>query len=234
MNIFNIIMFRSKFSSFVDREIRIIGRMIRDCSELGGVRRLLDVGCGYGRNLQYQNDLGLTIVGVDANHDAVEYNRARGFECYLPDAKEWRSEYDCILMSHIIEHFSPTDLVEFMDGYLAHLRPGGHLVIASPLMTEYFFDDFTHIKPYPPESILMIFGDGNRQVSMRSGIKLELRDLWFRTSAFKIRRTRACYLGRFGKSWIRLLNGGLALAHLVTFGLLGKEDGWVGVFKKIG
>ncbi len=173
------------------------------------------------------------MIGLDVNEDAVAHNIRNGYECYIPSDSAWKKEYDIILMSHIIEHFSPVELVHFMEGYLSNLRDKGHLVIATPLDTDYFYDDFTHIKIYPPESLLMIFGDGNRQVSMRSGIKLELRDLWFRTSAFKIRRMRACYLGRFGKAGIMLLNGLLVLAHLVTFGIVGKKDGWVGVFQKI-
>ena len=50
-------------------------------------------------------------------------------------------------MSHVIEHFAPSDLLVFMDGYIDLLRPGGHLIIATPLMSPYFYDDFDHIKP---------------------------------------------------------------------------------------
>ncbi len=90
MNIVNSAGSSRKGHSFIDREKHVIGRMIRSCLELGSVLRLLDVGCGYGRNLQYLSNPSLTIVGVDANRVAVEYNRAKGFACYMPDGNEWR------------------------------------------------------------------------------------------------------------------------------------------------
>jgi predicted SAM-dependent methyltransferase len=60
-------------------------------------------------------------------------------------------------MSHVIEHFSPKDLIPFLDDYLDRLKVGGRLVIAIPLLTPYFYDDFDHVKPYHPMGILMVF-----------------------------------------------------------------------------
>lgn len=219
---------------FPDKEKAVIQQMLEKATPTGANPLWLDVGCGYGRNLRQLSRPGLSIIGVDANSDAVEQNRSKGFECYLPDDNRWGREYDCMLMSHIIEHFSPPDLIRFMEGYLTYLKPGGALVIATPLLTDYFFDDFTHVKPYHPESILMIFGEGNHQVNMQSSAMLELRDLWFRTSAYKVRWVRTRYLGKFGKVLVKAINAVFALLHLASFGLLGKKDGWVGVFQKVG
>jgi len=204
-----------------------------DAAGISSSWSILDVGCGFGRYLRLLNRPGMHAVGVDVSSEVVAHNQTMGFECYLPDATEWRMEYDCILMSHIIEHFSPSELVSFMEGYLQYLRPGGYLVIATPLLTNYFFDDFTHIKPYHPESILMIFGDANPQVSMRSSTKLVLRDLWFRRSAYRIRRVRMNYVGTAGKVVIKAINGMLAILYVASSGLLGKKDGWAGAFQKV-
>ncbi len=216
-----------------DREKSVISRMVAHTEETYDTPSLLDVGCGFGRNLQYLSRQGIRLVGVDSNIEAVNHNRSLGYECYTPDADEWRIDYDCILMSHIIEHFAPTELFGFIEGYLQYLKPGGQLIIATPLLTDYFFDDFTHIKPYHPESILMIFNDVNPQVSMRSSVKLELRDLWFRTSPYRLRWVRIRYLGTLRKALVRGVNGLLAFLHYASFGLLGRKDGWVGGFERV-
>ena len=51
-----------------------------------------------------------------------------------------------------------------MDGYLDRLKVGGHLVIATPLMSNNFYDDFDHVRPYQSLGILMVFGGGAAQV----------------------------------------------------------------------
>ena len=45
--------------------------------------RVLDVGCGIGRNLQH---LDADAVGVDHNQDSVTIARQRGLTAYVPEA----------------------------------------------------------------------------------------------------------------------------------------------------
>src|SRR4051812_35992254 len=97
-----------------DWERGVLTRMIRNCIGGNSERaRLLDVGCGYGRNLEIAASI-CSCIGVDVNPEAVQANNRRGLESYLPD-KLPRSElgFDVILMSHVVEHFAPVDLLEF-------------------------------------------------------------------------------------------------------------------------
>ena len=223
-------MLKNKF--FVDFEKKNLLSLVRSYSRSRKAAiRVLDVGCGFGRNIEVLEALeGVDVVGVDVNVEALAFNRAKGRSIFHPEDDGWKRKYDVIVMSHIIEHFLPEDLVNFMDGYLDFLKEGGRLIIATPLLSSYFYDDFTHVKPYVPESLLMIYGSVNPQVSINSNHCLDLASLWFRRSPFKIRRVRMRYLGGLGGKAIALINGGLALVFSLSFGLVGAKDGWLGMF----
>lgn len=197
---------------------------------------VLDVGCGYGRYLKILQNSGYDALGVEENKTIVEANCKQGLKCLsVKEFQQADTQFDLIIMSHIIEHFPPESLKDFIDGYLDRLKAGGHLIIATPLMSSYFYDDFDHVKPYQPIGIMMVFGSDNAQVQYYARNKLVLKDIWFRKSFFRFSHVRSKYKG-----------GGIAvrfyqLFHLLSASLLylsrgriGKTDGWIGVFKKVG
>jgi hypothetical protein len=140
--------------------------------------------------------------------------------------------FDLILMSHVIEHFSPSDLKDFIDGYLDFLVPNGYLVIATPLMSDYFYDDFDHVKPYQPTGILQVFGNDKAQIQYYAKNKLELRDLWFRKGQYRLSFFSANYIKSRKTRLLQAFTFASAFLFLISFGLIGKKDGWVGVFQK--
>ena len=85
--------------------------------------RGLDVGCGYGRNMEVIiNTFGCELEGVDINSKIVEENRKRGLKCCTVEEfqnREEKSKYDFIILSHVIEHFHPENLKEFLEYYTA-------------------------------------------------------------------------------------------------------------------
>jgi hypothetical protein len=119
-----------------------------------------------------------------------------------------------------------------MDVYLDRLKPGGRLVIATPLMSEYFYDDFDHIRPYQPVGIQMVFGERAAQVQYYSRNKLALRDLWFRRSPKRISHARARYLPTRTYWALFALDLLASAAFLLSGRLFGTTNGWVGVFEK--
>jgi SAM-dependent methyltransferase len=197
--------------------------------------RVLDVGCGFGRYLKLLTASGLNMAGVEINPDIAAANRKAGLVCWT--AEEFKlstDQFDAILMSHVIEHFSPVDLLAFMDGYLDRLKPGGKLIVATPLMSDYFYDDFDHIRPYQPTGILMVFGERAAQVQYYARNRLALCDIWFRRTPLHLSHSRLRYVRSPWRFALFALDFIAALAFLVSLRMIGETNGWVGVFEKRG
>jgi len=178
---------------------------------------------------------GYNIVGVEKNKEMVVLHKSNQLNCmYEGDLKGIDNQFDIMIMSHIIEHFSPNDLKEFMDHYLDRLNIGGYLIIATPLMSDYFYDDFDHIKPYHPTGISMVFGKSNAQVQYYSRNKLELNSLWYRKSFYRASYVKSKNIknGVFSICY-RVIVFMSAFLSYFTNGYIGKKDGWVGVFRKV-
>ena len=112
---------------------------------LGG-RRVLDVGCGIGRNLR---SLAPGSVGVDHNTASVDVCRARGLRAF-PTSEFWASpeavpDYDGLLAAHLVEHLGRDDAREVLAPYLELLRPGARVVLICPQERGYR-SDATHVR----------------------------------------------------------------------------------------
>lgn len=105
-------------------------------------RRVLDVGCGIGRNLTALNP---ESVGVDHNRYSVDHCRSLGLHAYTPG--EFRSvelgKFDGMLMAHVIEHLTPGAEAQVIKDYLPHLAPGAVVLLLCP-QERGFASDITH------------------------------------------------------------------------------------------
>ena len=188
--------------------------------------RVLDVGCGYGRNMRLLSKVSETsIEGVDINPHIVKENKKNGLICYtveefMNNASVEFPIYDCMIFSHVIAHFLPEDLKRFLDCYLRFLKPGGYVIFSTPILWEGFYDDFDHIKMYHPTGINMVFGEKTAQVQYYGETKLKLIDIWFRRDAHHVHYHRGMYVKSMASKWwlsveffisfcLRLVLGGL-------------------------
>jgi len=197
-------------------------------------KEVLDVGCGYGRILQLLKSKKYNALGVEINPEIVDECNRMNLPCVTVDSfmKEYSSKkWDAIVMFHVIEHLESDKCFEFIDSYLDCLKPGGILIIATPLLTEYFYEDFDHVKPYLPVGIQMVFGEQNAQVQYRSRNKIELIDLWYKRYFYRVINQRFLYFPR-SKLTMPIINLFSALVFKMSFSVLGKKDGWLGVFRK--
>lgn len=125
--------------------------------------RVLDVGCGIGRNLSALDGNG---VGVDHNSACVAYVRSLGLTAYEPEEFHQSEHavgagYDSLLIAHVLEHLDECEANSLLDEYMPYLRRGGRVVMVTP-QERGFSSDPSHVR-------FVDFEDLSRQ-ARRSGL----------------------------------------------------------------
>lgn len=109
--------------------------------------RVLDVGCGLGRNLL---NCGPDSVGVDHNPHSVQTCRERGLTACTPDELAAAPDcgpgsFDSMLLAHVLEHVDEDLGASLLEQYLPLVRPGGSVVLITPQEVGYR-TDATHVR----------------------------------------------------------------------------------------
>lgn len=129
--------------------------------------RAVDLGCGRGEWLDLLRQQGIAAVGVETNPEFVAKCRERGLEIYEANALAWLEQcpersVDLVTAFHLVEHFSPNDLLRLLDGVLRVLRPGGMAIFETPNPANLqvggrtFWLDPTHQRPLPSELLTFL------------------------------------------------------------------------------
>ncbi len=149
-----------------------------------GGGRLLDVGCGDGRQLALMRDLGWAAEGVDFDAKAVVAARGRGLEvrvgaladqCYPDDS------FDAVTLSHVIEHVH--EPLRLLQEIRRILKPGGDLVVLTPnasgLGRRLYgaawrgLEPPRHLTVFSPASLRLLFRQaGFAEVRIRTKVKI--------------------------------------------------------------
>jgi len=124
-----------------------------------------DLGSGRGFFLEALRDRAIPGIGVDVSDEAIRRARLLGFECVQSDVIDFLAtarKLGGVFASHLIEHLEPPTAEEMVARASEALEPGGRIVIVTPNMVDYrtltelFWLDTTHVRPYPPRLIAAI------------------------------------------------------------------------------
>jgi MoaA/NifB/PqqE/SkfB family radical SAM enzyme/Flp pilus assembly protein TadD len=137
-------------------------------------------------------------------------------------------------MLHVIEHFSPADLLHFINHYLGRLNVGGHLILATPLMWPGFFDDFDHVKTYQPNAIWVMFAQDGPQMQYCSEYLLEPVEIRIRRRPVLPSRGQGLYLQQNWPKLEKFLGKFSSSLFGLSRGLVGMTTGWIGLYRNKG
>lgn len=121
-----------------------------------GPIKVIDIGCGFSDFAErvQQRNADAMIWMFDGNPMTVEKLIERGRNAaiyYAPNRLPFNNcDVEFIHCSHLIEHLFPQCLYSLLEEFDRVLAKGGVLAISAPLMWERFYDDLSHIRPYPP------------------------------------------------------------------------------------
>ncbi|GAA7763814.1 methyltransferase [Cupriavidus sp. SHE] len=196
--------------------------------------RVLDFGCGLGKFLNVFASLGMEVTGVDANPAYVAGAREKGFQAYEPEAffATTQDPFDVVFLSHLIEHVTPDALVALVPRLCARLARNGRMIMLSPTPGERFYHDFSHIRPYLPQSIRHAFGATGMPISYGEAGLLEMVDIHFFKDPYRTRLWRSFYVNRGIKgAFTRQYNRLLDVLWRASGGRIGKTASWLGVYE---
>lgn len=132
--------------------------------------KILDLGCGEGRNSLYLSQVGFNVVGLDLSFKAVSVMQNNFFEEKLKgssitaDARHLpikNQSFDAILAHHLFDHLSYASTQKALDEAYRVLSPSGIM-----LMTLDTFQEVTETTPNDFESSndgSIIFVKGNKK-----------------------------------------------------------------------
>lgn len=124
--------------------------------------RILELGCGRGEFLELLKGQGKRVAGIELDPVMAEEARFKGIDVRVADALETlragaHEEFDAIIAAHLLEHLPVSggdELIALAKKCLCH---GGILCLivpnvgSFPVLSEEFWNDPTHVRPYGHE-----------------------------------------------------------------------------------
>lgn len=78
------------------------------------IKKVLDVGCAWGKSLKYWSKRNIQCAGVDISKTVVKYCKKMGFKCYLSSATDLSifkdKEFDLYMSTDVYEHLRTEDV----------------------------------------------------------------------------------------------------------------------------
>lgn len=195
---------------------------------------ILDFGCGHGKFSHLFTAQGNLVTSVDVNPDYIDTLNAKGLRARTTEEffTQTVEKFDLILLSHVIEHLTPEQLVKLIPKLCLRLEKDGRLILISPTPGERFYHDFSHIRPYLPQSIRHAFGQTGAPISYGETKIIRMVDVYFFKDPFRTRLWRSFYTGNpINMSITKQINNFFDLLWKISKGRIGTHASWLGVYK---
>lgn len=158
------------FNRFFDRVQKLaISRYLKKVNISG--KRILDLGCGRGRWLDYFGDRGVEVQGIDLSQNAVRICRKKGYTCHqgsIEDLSILQGRFDYITSITVLLHLPYAVKEKAIEQIGRKLRVGGKAI----LIESTWDDPAPHVYSLSNEKWLALF--------RKNGMKLvyEEAHLW--------------------------------------------------------
>ena len=131
-------------------------------------KSVVEVASGQGFFMELMRDNKINATGIELDTVLAERSQSKGLNVINANFFEWLEkappgQFDAAFASHIVEHFTPTD-VERLFALLARVvKPGGILIVVTPNIANMrravgdFWRDPTHVRPYPIPALGKLF-----------------------------------------------------------------------------
>ena len=180
--------------------------------------KILDLGCGPGRTMQFMQSKGFTnVIGVDISEEQTEIARKRGLNAITADVNDFlvqhANEYDMIVMIDVVEHFTKLELLDLFKLIHYSLRPGGIVIYQTCngeglYPNQIMFGDMTHmtiLSAGSSEQLLRATGFDNivfaDTAPVASGLKGMLRSIAWKFITRKASLIRRIETGKRHRIW---------------------------------
>jgi SAM-dependent methyltransferase len=127
---------------------------------------VLDIGCGEGEFLQLDPE---KVTGIDSNKASIAMCKRKGLQATFARAEKLpfpNDSFDGVHCAHVIEHLYPENAFHLLQEVDRVLKKNGVFVLSTPLLWKGFYNDFTHVKPYNPQSILRYMSNEGREKTL--------------------------------------------------------------------
>jgi 2-polyprenyl-3-methyl-5-hydroxy-6-metoxy-1,4-benzoquinol methylase len=137
--------------------------------------KLLEIGCGSGRQLEFLQQLGWQVEGLDLDPAAVKVASARGLTVHAGTLKKQNfpdGSFDAVVSSHVIEHVH--DPVGLLRECGRILKSGGRLVVVTPNTAswghKWFRNSWLHLDP--PRHLHLFSPISLRRAARQAGLTI--------------------------------------------------------------
>jgi len=106
-------------------------------------QKILDIGAGDGSFGRYFHEYD--VINVDTN----PVDNTIKWVCPEPLPFD-DNVFDAVHCAHLVEHLHPNELYSLLLEMDRVLKIDGHICISAPMLSNMFYNDLSHIKPYHP------------------------------------------------------------------------------------